>query len=154
MAFKRTWKTHDLCDLFESIKLGRIPMAIRSNFDLCDKYEWYSIQLDPFWPFGITDNETCVEDKTMKFEIENDIKLKNVQTKPTSEKTKAIDEALSVLESGQSFLVPLEGDEYPAKITVLVSAYKKKFPSEKTFTSRTLKNNEGKQTGVRIWRLD
>lgn len=117
-----------------------------------EKYENYSIKLDTFWPFGLPENDSQV-DKEMKFKIETGIPTPSKSGVIQSQRTKDAIETMQALEIGQSFLIPVAEGEKPANVMSILIPYKKRTP-DKLFITRTINDESGKPTSIRVWRIE
>lgn len=117
-------------------------MLINGNEILDDKYELFSISPDPFWPFGITEQEEI----NMQIKIENGIEIPRGGGGKLSEEGLAIREAVKRLDINQSFLLPGVTKENVVSKRGLVNNQTGNEHMKK-FITRLM------PAGLRIWRI-
>lgn len=149
MSFKRRWKTTDLVGLFNDHAKGRQFFRCHTNHDIESFGDFFSVKLDPGWPYGIPDAE---RDVTMKYEIESNIAVPSIHRRDGLKNSMM--ETMSELEPSQSFLVPLEGkDDRIGRLATAFASAKQAFDGKKMFVSRKENNPDGTPKGLRIWRV-
>lgn len=119
---------------------GQIPMLMMGNEILDDKYETFSIGLDPFWPFGITEQEDI-----MNYKIETGVEVPR-WGKVLSEEVAAAKKAIDSMEINQSFLIPKIDKSNCASIRAKIMP-QLKFAKPKAFITRLMPD------GLRVWRI-
>ena len=146
----RYWKVWDLVGLFNDHAKGRIPFQCVTNHNMEEPFEFFSVKLDPAWPDGVPDSNRDVE--AMKYNIESDVPVPSIHRGDGLRNN--LMETMSAMEKGQSFFVPLrhEGDKV-ARMQMVFIAAKKSYPG-KMFVSRKESDAEGKDKGLRVWRVE
>ena len=149
---RRHWKVHDLVGLFNDHIKGHIPFRCVTNHNMEEPFEFFSVKLDPAWPEGLPDGEER-QRVTMKYEIESNIPVPEIQTGRGNGLKNNLMETMSAMEKGQSFFVPLRDEtDKVSSMQMVFMNIKKKFEG-KMFVSRKQRDASGKETGVRIWRV-
>lgn len=147
----RRWKTHDVVDLFHSVRAGRIPCNSRqfTNHHLSDDPQIPIKKLDPNWPQHMDIDKPDTEPE---YKIETGVPVPAIHRK---EEYKWMP-VLLALQPGQSFFIPLESDEESQKIIMRVReriVRYRKSNGELFITRRIKASPENPQMGVRIWRV-
>lgn len=148
MSLSRPWRTKDLCDLFESFRLGYLPCPYRrfTNHGISDD-PWHKIvKLDVNWPYQ---NEPQPPEP-MNFKVEEGIPIPSKwHTVP------AWAEPLLKLEPTQSLFIECT-KEAKANTMSRAGNYISKHRKEWEFCCRAVYAEAGNGRdviGVRIWRV-
>lgn len=146
---QRYWKTHDVVDLFRSVRAGHIPCNCNqfTNGNLSDDPQIKINKLDPNWPQHMDMDRPDTEPE---YKIETGVPVPNKYQREEFKWTPV----LLVLEPGQSFFIPSASDEESQKIMMRVRERITRLCRDKMFITRRIKASaETPQTGVRIWRV-
>lgn len=146
---RRTWKTHDLLDLFRSTQRGNLSLNCITNHNIEDWTDFYSIPLDNTWPDSIQETHSSY----MEFKIETDIPIPCAQG-ANDGTAQAMVTAMKQLQVGQSFFVPLRNEKDMARNLQTLFGQNKKLAPGAVFISRKVTGDDKKETGIRIWRLE
>lgn len=156
----RPWKTHDLVDLFESTRLGRIFLPSRkfTNDSLIDKDENVPIiQHDVNWPTHMEPDFDKF--KPGQFKVEDNIPIPNRLLGRTGHGPYQWEEALYSLKVGKCLTVRMDGTMKEANNLMLAMRNrlnKREDKLSKKYTFRTVKGDgkwKGTVVAVRAWRL-
>lgn len=153
---RRSWKTHDLVDLFNSTARGFLPMRCVTNKNIEGWDDYFSIPLDHAWPDGIPDRDKNNEpQEDMEFKIEKGIPIPSIHKgRATDEFWLDVRKTSAALEIGESFFVPLRDEnDKVAAIQTHFTSWARRYLKDKHFVTRK-QNVDGKESGLRIWRLE
>lgn len=146
---QRYWKTHDVVDLFRSVRAGHIPCNCNqfTNGNLSDDPQIRIKKLDPNWPQHMDMDKPDTEPE---YKIETGVPVPAIlRTKEHKWQS-----TMLALEPSQSFLIPTASDEESQKVALRVRERMNRFCKGKMFITRRIKASpENPQMGVRIWRV-
>lgn len=146
---QRYWKTHDVVDLFHSVRAGRIPCNCNqfTNGNLSDDPQVGIKKLDPNWPQHMDMDKPDTEPE---YKIETGVPVPAINRRTQYKWIPT----LFALEPSQSFFIPVASREEGLKIIVTARHHMNKSCHGKMFVTRTIKASaETPQMGVRIWRV-
>ena len=148
----RAWKTHDLCDLFESTRRGFLPCASTqfTNWHLSDDPQVRIKKLDVDWPQHMEPDWDMTT--PFEFKIEDGIPIPEIKH-GRGASVPAFAAPLGKLEINQSFMVPVGTALELQKLSTKMKTYARNHWPERFFVTRGVKTNDIVE-GVRIWRLE
>ncbi len=148
---KGSWKTHDLVDLFDSLRSGHLPLSVRQFTNQGMSFDpWMRIQkLAAGWPEHM---EVETGESIMEFKIESGVPVPEKHEHKRQD-TELLD-AMGKLEPTQSVFIPTGSVEEAKKLAPRIMFRVKKYHTGKMFISRTvLPNGSNTECGTRFWRV-